>query len=166
MTVHFELKKIGTDAIGAAIKKAEHYRLLNDPEQAESICLDILAVDDDNQEARRILILALTDQFADSATSSRVKLAMEHAKALEGEYEQIYYEGLIHEREGRAYLSKGLAGSFAYECLRDAMGFFEKAMEKEPEGTDEATLRWNGCVRTIRGHHLEPRHAEDELPLE
>ena len=164
MSKEFELRKIGQDAVEAAIGKAERYRLLNDPEQAESICLDILAVDEANQRAKKVLVLALTDQFADSASSSRVKLALGHAKSLVSEYEQVYYEGIIHEREGRAYLAKGLAGHFAYDCLRDAMDCFERSHELEADGHDDSILRWNSCVRTIEGHHLEPRTEERELP--
>jgi hypothetical protein len=46
-----ELKQLHKDAIPAALEKAERYRLLNEPGEAESICLDILAVDPDNQRA-------------------------------------------------------------------------------------------------------------------
>ncbi len=49
----FQIKKISADGIPHAMEKAERYRLLNDPAQAESICLDILAVDPGNQEALR-----------------------------------------------------------------------------------------------------------------
>jgi hypothetical protein len=56
-------KVISTDAVAKAVEKAEHYRLLNDPEQAESICLDVLAVAPDHQIALRVLLLAMTDQF-------------------------------------------------------------------------------------------------------
>ncbi|MGE0788477.1 MAG: hypothetical protein AB7S26_22570 [Sandaracinaceae bacterium] len=164
MTVRFELKKIGTDAIEPALEKAERYRLLNDPEQAESICRDILAVAEDNQQAKRVLILALTDQFAANTSSSQVKLALDQAKSLSSEYERIYYEGIVHEREGRAYLAKNLAGHFAYECLHDAMDCFEKANELEEAHHDDSILRWNSCARTIMSHRLEPRGQERELP--
>ncbi len=52
MAERFALKKISKDGVARAVERAEHYRLLNDPEQAESICLDILAVDEDNRRAR------------------------------------------------------------------------------------------------------------------
>ncbi len=39
----FELKPLSPQAIPAALEKAKHYRLLNEPGAAESICLDILA---------------------------------------------------------------------------------------------------------------------------
>jgi hypothetical protein len=40
----FDLKPLHPDAV-PALAKAERYRLLNEPSEAESICLDILAVD-------------------------------------------------------------------------------------------------------------------------
>ena len=36
----FDLKPLSKDAIPAALSKAERYRLLNEPWQAESICRD------------------------------------------------------------------------------------------------------------------------------
>ena len=59
----FELKPLSLDAVPAALAKAEHYRLLNEPEEAESICVDILEVDPDNQRALINVLLARTDQF-------------------------------------------------------------------------------------------------------
>ncbi len=166
MTEEFELKKIDEGAVATAVEKAEHYRLLNDPSQAESICLDVLEVQPDHQTAKRTLILALTDQFADGASTSRVRLARKHAKALESEYEQVYYEALIFEREGRAYLAKGLASENAYECFRDAMELFDKAAELADDGNPDPILRWNSCVRTIEDHKLEPRTEHEVLMLE
>ncbi|MGH9042039.1 MAG: hypothetical protein ACRDZ3_17605, partial [Acidimicrobiia bacterium] len=57
------LKRISKVAIPEALAKAERYRLLNEPNQAESICLDILEVDPKHQQALVTLILAMTDQF-------------------------------------------------------------------------------------------------------
>ena len=59
----FDLKPLNPDAIPKALQKAERYRLLNEPEEAESICLDILAIEPDNQQALVMLLLAQTDQF-------------------------------------------------------------------------------------------------------
>ncbi len=59
----FELKTLSPEAVPRALAKAERYRLLNEPGEAQSICLDVLAADPDNQEAVRTIILALTDQF-------------------------------------------------------------------------------------------------------
>ena len=43
-----KLKTISKSGIGEAIAKAELYRYLNEPEEAESICRDILAADPQN----------------------------------------------------------------------------------------------------------------------
>ena len=59
-----------------AIERAEHYRLLNDPAQAESVCLDVLAVDPDNQHCLTVLLLALTDQFAEGAHGGEKSVAV------------------------------------------------------------------------------------------
>src|SRR5213075_2019037 len=67
-----ELKSLHKDAIPAALEKAERYRLLNEPGEAESICLDILHVDPENQEALITLLLALTDRF-EKGTASAIR---------------------------------------------------------------------------------------------
>ena len=64
-----ELKSLSTKAIPAALEKAERYRLLNEPGEAESICLDILEVDPDNQQVLVMLVLALTDLHSGVAAS-------------------------------------------------------------------------------------------------
>ena len=56
-----DFKPISPEAIPLALEKAERYRLLNDPAQAESICLDVLAVEPENQQALVMLLLALSD---------------------------------------------------------------------------------------------------------
>lgn len=166
MSEELELKRISEDAVEPAVDRAEHYRLLNDPEQAESICLDVLEVVPAHQRAKRTLVLALTDQFAEHKTKSRLSLARRLATELEDEYERLYYSALVWEREGRSYLAKGLSGAFAYECLREAMRRYEQAIDVRPSGNDDPVLRWNSCLRTIRERRLEPRETEDELPLE
>ena len=56
----FELKAISSGAVPEALAKAEHYRLLNQPEEAESICRDILRLEPRKQQALVVLVLALT----------------------------------------------------------------------------------------------------------
>ena len=51
----FNLKPLSRDAVPAALIKAERYRLLNEPGEAESICLDILQVDPANRDATVML---------------------------------------------------------------------------------------------------------------
>ena len=64
----FELKRLSLEAIPSALDRAERYRLLNEPVQAESICLDILAVDPENQIALVLLLLSLSEQFGENIT--------------------------------------------------------------------------------------------------
>src|SRR4030095_12727633 len=65
----FKLKVLSAAAIPAALERAERYRLLNEPTQAESICLDILEVESQNQPALILLLLSLTDQFSENFQS-------------------------------------------------------------------------------------------------
>jgi hypothetical protein len=160
----FELKRISEGAIPHAIEKAERYRLLNDPEQAESICRDVLAVDDDQPDAVRILVLAITDQLV-RGHHGGVREARELIKRLSDPYERAYYTGIVVERDARAHLERrGARGS--YHGFREAMHWFEEAEKLRPAGNDDALLRWNSCVRTITREHLEPDPDEHELPLE
>jgi hypothetical protein len=162
----FELKPIARETIPRAMQKAEHYRLLNEPAEAESICLDVLELEPDNQDALRCLLLALTDQFG---TTSQL---MEQAKQLLRRlppYEQKYYAGMIAERFAAYQLHSGHPGArmSAYAHLCDAMEYYAEADTLAPEGNDDATLRHNTCVRMIRWNHLvAPRHDEAEQPLE
>ena len=163
----FTLKTIAPDGIPHALEKAERYRLLNDPAQAESICRDILAVDTDNQEALRCLILSLSDQFGEHGAGGVAREARNHINQLKDEYERAYYTGIVFERETRAYLNrKNVVRSAAYDGFRHAMEWYERAEQLRPPGNVDAVLRWNSCVRAIERERLEPEAREPELPLE
>ncbi|MGH8936778.1 MAG: hypothetical protein ACRDXD_11050 [Acidimicrobiia bacterium] len=166
MVERFELKRISKEGLPAAIQRAEHYRLLNQPEQAESICLDVLEVEPDNQQALVTLILAIADQFAQGGSGSGITGTREHLDKLRDEYQRAYYAGIIYERQARAYLGRGPSRVFAYDGFREAMEWFEKAAMISPPGNDDAILRWNACVRTIDRLNLRPRREEGELGLE
>jgi hypothetical protein len=149
----FQLKSLHPDAIPKALEKAERYRLLNEPEQAQSICEDVLAIDAENQEAIRTLILALTDRFGESRPTTPDE-ARKHLPRLRSEYQRAYYAGIIAEREGIAWLrsDKPRGGEAAYVCLRDAMKHYESAEKLRPPANDDALLRWNSCARIIMKH--------------
>ena len=66
----FELKPISRQAVPEAIQKAERYRLLNEPWQAESICQDVLGIEPDHQAALVMLLLSLTDQFGKGVSAA------------------------------------------------------------------------------------------------
>ena len=57
----YSLKRLSRANLEAAIVKAAHYRDLNQPEEAESICRDVLEESPEDQHALRTLGLALTD---------------------------------------------------------------------------------------------------------
>ena len=152
----FKLKSLSSEAIERALKRAEHYRFLNDPVQAESICRDVLATDAGNQSALITLILALTDEFKTQRAAASVKEARKHVGELVSEYHRLYYSGIIAERQARAYLSRSSPGHYAYDALREAMKYYEEAERLHSAGDEDAVLRWNSCVRTIQEDGLEP----------
>jgi hypothetical protein len=164
-----DLKTLHKDAIHAALDKAERYRLLNEPAEAESICLDILAVDPENQPAIVTLLLALTDRFEKGYGVSDTQ-AKELLARLKSEYDRTYYTGIVAERRAKMKLRQNTPGCRfqAYDLFRDAMSYFEKAETIRPAGNDEALLRWNTCARIIERNKLVPRGEEErvELPLE
>ncbi len=164
----FELKPLSREAIPAALEKANRYRLLNEPGEAESICHDVLRTDPDNQQALVTLLLAITDQFGRGVGGS-VAHAREVLPRLRDEYERAYYAGIIVERRGKSLLQQGTAGAGfeAYQCLREAMTSFEMAERIRPPGKEDSRLRWNACVRLIARHKLVPRPEEKhEMQLE
>ena len=69
----FNLKPMSKDAVPSALAKAERYRLLNEPGEAESICLDVLQIDPQNEEAHTE-IAALGPDEAPPPSSLRSKL--------------------------------------------------------------------------------------------
>ncbi|MEO8193575.1 MAG: hypothetical protein ABI681_06970 [Gemmatimonadales bacterium] len=164
----YELKPISREAIPRAIQKAERYRLLNQSWAAESICLDILEVDPDNQQVLVMLVLALTD-LQSGVAASGVKRAKEYLGRITDEYQRAYYTGVVSERRGQALLSQGGMGSggMAYESLQEAMRWYEKAEQIRPPGNDDAILRWNTCARVLSGNsHLAPAEGTYEPALE
>lgn len=163
-----KLKPISRDSIPRAIQKAERYRLLNQSWAAESICLDILEVDPENQQVLVMMVLALTDVHSGVAASGVLK-AKEFLVRLTDDYQRAYYSGMIAERRGQALLERGGMGSggMAYESLKDAMAFYEKAEAIRPAGNDDAILRWNTCARVLAGNsHLAPTSDTYEPSLD
>lgn len=160
----YELKPISRDAIPEALSKAERYRLLNEPWQAESICQDILRIQPEHQAALVMLLLSLTDQFGQgvSLAAARDVLPRLHSK-----YESAYYAGITAERWAEWILRQGSpgAGFTAYQGLREAMEWYERAEALRPAGNDDALLRWNTCARLLmRNRELRPRGEESFEP--
>jgi hypothetical protein len=163
----FELKRLSTEAIPAALEKALRYRLLNEPAEAESICHDVLHIEPENQQALIGLLLALTDRFGQGAVG--IIQAQEVLSRLHDAYDRAYYAGIICERRAKALLQQGHPGSGhdAYELLHEAMSWYEQAEGIRPPKNDDAILHWNTCARLIMGNQLTPRTEETvELSLE
>jgi len=158
----FDLKPLSPSAIGAALVKAERYRLLNEPEQSQSICEDVLRADPTNYDAHIMLILAITDGFprstADAARAGNL------AAVLPSEYDRHYYAGLVAERRARAVLFQGGMGERAgSHWLHQAMRQYERAEAVRPPGNDDARLRWNACARLFNTHPAL-QHDDEEEP--
>jgi tetratricopeptide (TPR) repeat protein len=160
VTVEYQLKRISSAGVAEAIAKAELYRSLNEPEEAESICRDILAVEPDHQLALRLLGLALTDQFT-GAGSDRYRETERVFEQLRDPYERLYYSGILCERRAKAQLNAGSPRASVLSLFEEALRLFAQAERIRPSGNDDAILRWNRCVRLLQDPIWE--EVEQEL---
>ncbi len=162
----FELKPLHKDSIPAALDKVTRYRLLNESFAAESICLDVLEIDPDNQHALVLLLLAMTDQFLEGYNVSN-KNIQEVLTRISNDYERTYYSGIAREKRAKAQLNKNSPGSnfVAYELFCDAMECYDRAIPIRPEGNDDAVLRWNTCARLIMRHKLQAKEEDKTINL-
>ncbi|HEV2688456.1 MAG TPA: hypothetical protein VGV35_07870 [Bryobacteraceae bacterium] len=163
--MQYDLKPISRAGVHEALEKAERYRLLNEPTLAESICLDVLHIDPENQKALVMLLLALTDQFGHGVAAGKAREVLPRLKSL---YEQHYYAGIIWERTAHAQLRKGSPNATfaAYDAFREAMVCYENAATLHPPANDDAVLRWNTCARVLmRNPNLRPRPDEEYHPV-
>ena len=163
--MEYKLKPISKNSIAAAISKAELYRNLNEPGEAESICRDILAIEPDNQIALRLLGLAITDQFT-GGLLDRYGEAEKIFQNLLDPYERLYYTGLAHERRAKRLLRAGRNPAMLRQVLEEGMRCFEEAEKIRPEGNDDAILRWNRCVRLIQSQLGAEQQAEEVETLD
>jgi hypothetical protein len=160
--MEYKVKRISTAGIAEAISKAELYRSLNEPEEAESICRDILAIEPHHQLATRLLGLALTDQFTGHG-SDRYRETEEVFLELEDPYERLYYTGITHERRAKAQLNAGQPPRSLFALFDQALRSFAEAEKIRPAGNDDAILRWNRCVRLLQNPAYEWGELEEEF---
>jgi tetratricopeptide (TPR) repeat protein len=153
----YTLRQISTAGIAEAIAKVELYRYLNEPEEAESICRDILAVAPQQQLAIRFLGLTITDQFTGGGRD-RDREAEEVFQGLSDRYERTYYTGIAYERRAKAQLRAGQPPHTLRPLFERALRCFDEAEKIRPAGNDDAILRWNRCVRLLQ----TPGYAWDE----
>ncbi|HEX4468750.1 MAG TPA: hypothetical protein VH080_04410, partial [Gemmatimonadaceae bacterium] len=130
---------------------------------AESICLDILEVDPENQAALVTLLLSITDQFVEEQADG-VHRARAVLPRLKDDYKRAYYAGIICERRAKAQLHRSALGAadVAAEWFHEAMAWYERAEALRPQGNDESILRWNTCVRLLGRHGPSDRSAPRE----
>jgi len=140
--VHQELvlKSLKGHDLAAALEKANVYRALNQPDEAESICHDILDVDPANQAAVKTLGLAITDRFAESVML--FDEAMKVFGKLKDNYERVYHTGIAWERLGKARLSRGEAHG-ALTCFEHALESYEEAEGLGPKDAADPVLRFH-----------------------
>ncbi len=166
MVERIELKRLRAEAIDAALERARHYRYLNQPQLAESICRDVLEVRPEDPRARVMLIMSLCDQFG-TVDTLHVREVLAMAQSLRDPYERAYYSGLVCERRAAAALRRGgpVAGAIAWEWFHRAMEHYETAEPLRPAGNDDAILRWNTCARTLNAR-ADVRPREEPVGME
>jgi tetratricopeptide (TPR) repeat protein len=164
--MEYKLKHISTAGIPEAMAKAQLYRSLNEPEEAESICRDILAVDGQHQLALRVLGLALTDQFT-GGPSDRVRETEEIFQLLSDPYERLYYAGIVYERRAKAQFNAGQPPHVLLPLFEQALHTFAEAEKISPPGNDDAILRWNRCVRLLQNRtYVWDVWEQERVPLD
>jgi tetratricopeptide (TPR) repeat protein len=164
-----EFKTISKSGIAEALAKVQHYRYLNQAEEAESICRDILAADPENQMALRQLGLAITDQFT-GGIADRFNEAHSCFDQLINAYERSYYLGIVNERRAKAQLRAGHHSHTLRTSFENALRYFEEAEKVRPQGNDDTLLRWNRCLRLMQGipdlaGEAESFEASDAPPI-
>jgi hypothetical protein len=146
-----ELKKLNQEAVQASLERARQYRLLNEPFEAESICLDVLAATPGHQEALNILLLALTDKFGESGLEPAFNEAKKVIAQLDTSHCKAYFTGLIYERRAKFHLRQGgpNSGTVAHAWFTKAMDAYEEALKTCDPDNQDAVLRFNSCARII-----------------
>ena len=146
----YELKRLSSRTnLVEALERAKHYRDLNQPEEAESICRDVLDADPDQAEAWKTLGLALTDQFPRAWRDVFDEAQRVFAK-LPSEFERVYYAGVAWERLGKAQLDAHQIDNAAF-AFEQALAHYDRALAIDPSSADPV-LRWNRCVRVLQKH--------------
>lgn len=156
------LKRITREGVAAALQKAHRYRVLNDSAAAESICLDVLALDSENVEALVMHVLTITDQFG-AGRAEDLKRAEGAVGKLPDAYKQAYYRGIMCERWAKGILARHVprGEQMAWEWVDRAFEAYAEAERLRAPGNDEAILRWNACVRLLAANpNMRPQGKE------
>ncbi len=155
----WKLKELGARNLEAAVTLAKHYRDLNQPEEAESICRDVLEVSADDAEALRTLGLALTDRFPSAWMTLFDEACTVFAK-LPAPFERVYYTAVAWERYAKAQLEAGRSQN-AIHAFEEALRGFEEADKLGTADNPAPILHYNRCVRALTTHPELVRAARD-----
>jgi tetratricopeptide (TPR) repeat protein len=163
--MEYVLKRILPSGTETALQKADKYRELNQPTEAESICRDVLAIDPDNQLALRILGLALTDQFGPSGGDLFSETERLFAR-LRDSYERAFYSGIACERRAKTQLAAHVPLYSVRPLFEQALAHYADAEALRPPGNDDPILRWNSCVRALQKSGAVTAEAETRVDWE
>jgi hypothetical protein len=155
--MNLELKPLPGGDLAEALALAERCRTSGEPEEAESVCLDVLDANPQDERALVLLLLVRTD-LLERGLPGAVDRARELLPRMASEFDRAYYGGVICERQAKYLLRQRgkRTGFVAYDWFRYAMEEYEAAMALEPE-RQEPVLRWNACARTLmRNPHCTP----------
>ena len=154
----------------AAIEKAERYRLLNEPMEAESICLDVLAIEPEKSGRARHAHSRDHRRSRDNAVGRRRTRAPTYCRGCVTSIAAIITAESFASATAWRFspTARRAPAESAYQWIRDAMELYERAEKLRPAGEDESILRWNTCARLIaRFPHLAPVVREEaEASLE
>ena len=148
------LKTLTPESVPSALEKAKRYRLLNEPDEAASICQDILAVAPEHQEALITFLLAITDKFEDVGLQPLFEEAKQIVARMDSSYCKFYYTGIIFERRAKFHFKQEGPGSgaMAYDWFAKAMKQYDQALAGCDPNNQDAILRYNSCARFINSH--------------
>lgn len=144
-------------SIPDVLSKARQYRSLLEPELAISICFDVFAIDENNQEALVIYILSLTDLYTHRETKVpeyKITIAIQKLKS---NFQRFYYNGIYLERKAHFLLKNPMSESFAFDVFIEAIDYYKQAKSINDTRSDDAILRYNSCVRIIEEKNLVSR---------
>ena len=141
------LHPLPPDAIDAALAEAERQRTLGNGLLVESICLDVLDVDETHTRAVSLLVRTV----AERRDSVRLRVATGRVEtwvaALDDPYERALLTGMLAEQRALAAVSERVPGFVVRDWFAKAQRHYEEALEVR--STTEALLRRNAVVRIL-----------------
>ena len=159
----FDLKPISHDSVAGALAKAERYRLLNEPNEAESICRDILEIEPGNQAGP-----GQSHPGADRPDSARRHAFADALATVVAPATRPTTAPTTPASRGSAGPRRATAAAATAPSARlrmDRQGpasYSRQPSRSAPRGNDDALLRWNACVRFLN-HHRELAPAVEDI---